>query len=134
MEIEKKIIQLRMHKGWSKYKLGQVSGISQSSLSRIESGKVKPGYDMLIKIANALGVSMAEFDDNPMPIVPASNLTEVEDQTSLPWERKAGWERIKTKREAEQHEQLDELLTEIKNLSFAARAALLVLIKEMKKK
>lgn len=64
MEIRDKIIQLREKKGWSQYKLFKEAKIGQSTLSRIESGERLPTAATLQKIATALGVSMAEFDEN----------------------------------------------------------------------
>lgn len=65
MSIGKKIIELRNKKGWTQYKLFKEAGIGQSTLSRIEDDTRIPNTETLQKIANALGVSMAEFDDNP---------------------------------------------------------------------
>ena len=67
MEIGKKIAQLLAQKDWTKYRLSKLSGVDESTISRIVAGKMKPGYDNLVKIANALGVSMAEFDDDNFP-------------------------------------------------------------------
>lgn len=37
------------------------NGIEPSTLSRIENGHLEPKYSMLQKIANGLGMSLAEF-------------------------------------------------------------------------
>ncbi|WP_094603428.1 hypothetical protein SPSIL_014760 [Sporomusa silvacetica DSM 10669] len=68
MDIGKKIIELREKKGWTQYRLYKEAKIGQSTLSQIESGvKKSPNSDTLQKIATALGVSMAEFDETPLP-------------------------------------------------------------------
>ena len=49
---------LRTNKGWTKLKLSQMTGIPQSQLSRIESGKITHiSSDILIKLAKAFNVS-----------------------------------------------------------------------------
>lgn len=49
---------LRTQKGWTKLKLSQETGIPQSQLSRIESGKITHiSSDILIKLANTFNVS-----------------------------------------------------------------------------
>ncbi|MFR4583822.1 helix-turn-helix domain-containing protein [Clostridium cadaveris] len=60
------ILKLLEAKGWTKYKLAKESGIPQSSLHDILSGKIKnPTGERLKSIADALGVSVdAFFDDN----------------------------------------------------------------------
>jgi transcriptional regulator with XRE-family HTH domain len=63
VDIGKRIIELREDKGWSQYRLHKEAGIQQPTLRRYELGENIPGTEMLQKIATALGVSMAEFDD-----------------------------------------------------------------------
>ena len=64
VDIREKIINLREKKGWSQYRLYKEANIGQSTLSQIESGARCPNVTTLRKIASALGVSMAEFDDS----------------------------------------------------------------------
>jgi transcriptional regulator with XRE-family HTH domain len=64
MDIGKKIIELRTAKGWTQYRLHKESGINQPTLSRFEKGINIPSAEMIQKICDSLGVSMAEFDDN----------------------------------------------------------------------
>lgn len=50
--------------GWTKYRLAKESGLSQSTVHDILSGKkVNPNSNTLSKIADALGVSINEFFD-----------------------------------------------------------------------
>lgn len=41
--------------------LALMCGVSQSYLSRLESGSKNPSFDLLVKIAFALNVSLSEF-------------------------------------------------------------------------
>lgn len=59
----KKILEA---KDVSQYKLNKLTGISQSTISSILSGKQSPTYDTILKICESLEISMAEFDDNPL--------------------------------------------------------------------
>lgn len=63
MDVGKRIVELREEKGWSQYRLHKESGVQQPTLRRYELGENIPGTEMLQKIATALGVSMAEFDN-----------------------------------------------------------------------
>jgi len=68
MDYGKKIIDLREKKGWTQYRLHKIANIQQPTLSRIEAGTTTPTTENLSKIATALGVSMAVFDDKPNPV------------------------------------------------------------------
>ena len=61
MDLSDRIIQLREAAGISQYRLAKITGIPQSSLSRYEMGQNQPSVDMLSKICDALGVTLAEF-------------------------------------------------------------------------
>ena len=61
MDLSDRIIQLREVAGISQYRLAKITGIPQSSLSRYEMGQNQPSVDMLSKICDALGVTLAEF-------------------------------------------------------------------------
>jgi len=51
-----RIAELRAKKGWSQAKLAEEAGLTQSTLSRIESGAQEPRAQTLVKIADALDV------------------------------------------------------------------------------
>jgi len=52
-------VKIRKTLGWSQLKLSQVSGITQATISRIESGKTSnPHISHVIKIADAFGTSI----------------------------------------------------------------------------
>ena len=58
----KNLKKLRIGKGWSQEKLAREAGISYNTLIKIERGVIKnPKIDTIIKIANALGVSIDEL-------------------------------------------------------------------------
>lgn len=59
MEIGKKIKVIRSFRNLSTYDLSSMTGISQSTISKLENGKRKVDIEILRKIAEALGVSLA---------------------------------------------------------------------------
>lgn len=56
-----RIEQLLKERNMSKYRLAQVTGIAQASLSTMFSGKNAPSLATLEKICTGLGLSYAEF-------------------------------------------------------------------------
>lgn len=52
---------LREQAGLSAYALGKKSGVSDQTILNIEAGKNQPGWEVACKLADALGVSVAEF-------------------------------------------------------------------------
>lgn len=56
-----RIEQLLHERKMSKYRLAQLTGISQASLSTIFSGKNAPSLATLEKICEGLGISYADF-------------------------------------------------------------------------
>ena len=61
MSIGTRVMQIRNQKGISQRELSQRSGIAGSYLSRIENRHLEPRPKTLRKIAEALGVPVAEF-------------------------------------------------------------------------
>lgn len=61
MSIGTRIIQSRTQQNLSQRELSERSGLAGSYLSRIENRKIEPGPKTLRKIADALGVPLAEF-------------------------------------------------------------------------
>jgi transcriptional regulator with XRE-family HTH domain len=49
----KRIATLREEKNMSQQELAELTGITQSNISRIEQGKYSVGFDILMKIAGA---------------------------------------------------------------------------------
>jgi len=61
MEISSRLRELRKSANVSAYKLSQLSGVRQATISEIESGKIRPTVDTLDKLCSALGISLADF-------------------------------------------------------------------------
>lgn len=55
------IKKLRNQRGWSQTDLAQKIQISNSYMSQMESGERKPSYEVLVKLADAFGVSIDEL-------------------------------------------------------------------------
>jgi transcriptional regulator with XRE-family HTH domain len=52
-----RIVRARESKGWKQLQLAKHVGISQKYASQLEQDKVDPGAKMIIRLAEALGVS-----------------------------------------------------------------------------
>ena len=64
MPLGEKIRKLRTARGWSSGELSKESGVSRAYLWQLETdGKGNPSFDVLQKLANALGVSVSEFGE-----------------------------------------------------------------------
>ncbi|MBU5269437.1 helix-turn-helix domain-containing protein [Clostridium cochlearium] len=63
MEPYEKLKKIRISKCMTTYELSELTGIPQSSISKMENGKRKIETDSLKKLANALNVSVNEFFD-----------------------------------------------------------------------
>lgn len=65
-KLGKRLHQLRLDAGLTQEKLSIATGLSQTYISGIETGKRNPSIKTLDKIAKALGVSLSvitDFDD-----------------------------------------------------------------------
>lgn len=58
MEFHEKIRQLRQEKGETQVQAAQDIGITDRQYQRFEAGKQKPGFDVLIAIADHFEVSL----------------------------------------------------------------------------
>ncbi|OUQ14475.1 hypothetical protein B5E84_16135 [Lachnoclostridium sp. An14] len=58
MNIGERIKKIRTEKGISTYQLSELTGISQSSISKLENGHRKADIEILMKIARALNISI----------------------------------------------------------------------------
>jgi transcriptional regulator with XRE-family HTH domain len=63
MTFAQRLRQLRDQAGLSEAKLAQASGVSFASIHEYGSGRRKPSFEAVVKIARALGVSVAAFAD-----------------------------------------------------------------------
>jgi len=57
----KKIRELRHEHGFSQERLAELADIHENHVRRIEGGTANPSYLVLVRIARALGVVMAEL-------------------------------------------------------------------------
>ena len=80
---------LRSERGRTLAELSEVTGISVSTLSRLESGQRKPALELLLPLARAFGVPLDELVDAPETGDPRIHLkpTKHRDQTILPLSR-----------------------------------------------
>jgi transcriptional regulator with XRE-family HTH domain len=71
IDVGKKLTEYRTAQGISLTNLAKLSGIAQSSLSYIESGKAQPTVETTSKICTALGLTLGEFfADGQAPELP----------------------------------------------------------------
>lgn len=61
MNVLDKIRKLQWERGWNDYKLAQAADISQSSLASLFSRQTPPKLDMLQRICEAFGITLAQF-------------------------------------------------------------------------
>ncbi len=62
-----RIHELRRERGWSLDVLSRASGVSRSMLSQIEREQANPTLGVIVKIAGALGLSVAELVEQDAP-------------------------------------------------------------------
>lgn len=55
--IARTLHEARTHRGWSLREAEAASGVSNSYLAQVEKALVKPSPDVLLKLANAYGIS-----------------------------------------------------------------------------
>ena len=58
MSLGKEIKKARIDKGWEQQDLQVATGLSQKYLSAVELDKAQPSFDVVKRIARALGVSL----------------------------------------------------------------------------
>lgn len=76
MPLGDRIRQLRKEAGWSQAELGDKIGTDSQRVSRYETGKITPSLDAIVRIAQALNVSIDHLliDDIPRrPLHAAEN-------------------------------------------------------------
>ncbi|ABG03558.1 transcriptional regulator, XRE family [Rubrobacter xylanophilus DSM 9941] len=75
-----KLRQLRRQMGWSQHELARRSGVDRATISAIESGKRDPSGSTMRKLADALGVPVAELYKEPL-----EQLTAIYERTDDGW-------------------------------------------------
>jgi transcriptional regulator with XRE-family HTH domain len=58
MSLGKEIKKARIDKGWKQQELQAATGLSQKYLSAVELDKAQPSFEVVKRIARALGVSL----------------------------------------------------------------------------
>lgn len=61
MNVIDKIRELQWERGWTDYKLAQAADISQSSLATLFARRTPPKLEMLQRICEAFGITLAQF-------------------------------------------------------------------------
>jgi transcriptional regulator with XRE-family HTH domain len=65
--------RFRREKGWSQEKLAEKASMHRTYLAGIERSLRNPSLENLIKLANALGVSLTELFGSPEATMPAGS-------------------------------------------------------------
>lgn len=60
-DIYKKLRQIRIEKGFSQKALGEKCGLTQQAINRIEQGQRKIDLDLLVRMSDALNISISEI-------------------------------------------------------------------------
>lgn len=60
-KLGKRIVELRLKKGWSQRDLAFECGKEPQSIERVENGKSNPTAFYLKELADALGITVADF-------------------------------------------------------------------------
>lgn len=79
MKLDEKLHQQMLRKGLNGQKLARQSGVSDSEISRILSGKSLPGLENAFRLAKAVGVSLDFLADDALEVDPAQNVSVVSD-------------------------------------------------------
>jgi transcriptional regulator with XRE-family HTH domain len=85
MSLGKEIKKARIDKGWKQQDLQAVTGLSQKYLSAVELDKAQPSFDVVKRIARALGVSLdtlAKEDEESTAPQPTRQQTRKATQTT----------------------------------------------------
>ena len=61
MNVLDRIVELRLERGWSEYRLTQEADISQSTVSSWFTRGAQPSVDSLERICHAFGITLSQF-------------------------------------------------------------------------
>ena len=62
-KISNRVKELRVERGWTLEELSSKSGVSRSTLSKLERDQASPTYDVIQRLAKGFGLSVVEFFD-----------------------------------------------------------------------
>lgn len=65
-----RLLELRAAAGLSQVALAKAAGCRQSTIARTETGKHEPNWQLVLRLADALGVSTEAFRCTPAERVP----------------------------------------------------------------
>ena len=80
-DIYKKLRQIRIEKGLSQKTLGEKCGLTQQAINRIEQGQRKIDLDLLLRMSEALKVSVSEilsYDNMIGNITPSGDIVYID--------------------------------------------------------
>lgn len=84
MDVLQRILDLRLERGWSEYRLSEESGIAQTTISSWFRKQICPTIPSLEKICSAYNITLAQFFDiNREPV----SLTPEQTQLVENWNR-----------------------------------------------
>ena len=63
-QLGRNIARLRIKKGITQEKLGELTNYSTNHISKLESARTNPSFDLIVKIANALQVDLQILFEN----------------------------------------------------------------------
>jgi transcriptional regulator with XRE-family HTH domain/quercetin dioxygenase-like cupin family protein len=69
-QLGERLRRLRKQAGWTLQELSRYSGVSLSTLSKIENSQVAPTFDTLVKAARGLGIGFEALLAEPVPTEP----------------------------------------------------------------
>ncbi len=73
MDVLQRILDLRLERGWSEYRLSEESGIAQTTISSWFRKQICPTIPSLEKICSAYNITLAQFFDlnrEPVSLTP----------------------------------------------------------------
>jgi DNA-binding XRE family transcriptional regulator len=65
MPFADRLKELRKAKGLTQDALSRAAGLAHSTVPKLEQGGITPGWDTVVALADALGVSLDDFRDKP---------------------------------------------------------------------
>ena len=65
MDIASRLKKIRTAKGYSVYKLSQISGVSETHIRDLERGDRNPSLDTIERLSKTFGMTLSEFLDFP---------------------------------------------------------------------
>ncbi|MBK8742688.1 MAG: helix-turn-helix transcriptional regulator [Betaproteobacteria bacterium] len=76
--------RIRLERGWTLEDLSRAAGVSKSMLSQIEREKANPTVAVAWRLANALGVGIAELLDTEVRLVESIRVLDTHETPTLP--------------------------------------------------